>query len=228
VRRRPAAVGVATVLALCAACTSSSSSGPKTDGSSAAAAQLTALASRGAQATYSGIYEFHQVTPNSTAKVAVWHASPNLRVDVISGGATASFIRTAKATYSCAKKKHKQSCFKVAGPGQAAPAPFDVGPATLFSDDLVSLSASGLSYVVTSATPVPAGGGVPAATCFHVKSGVLTPAPAVQPGTYCFADTGVLTSVTYPNGNTARLTRVRSTAPSSNFRPYAKPSSLPS
>jgi hypothetical protein len=216
------------VLALCAACSSGGSTSPSPTASSAAAAALTDLASRGAGATYTGFYAFHQVRPNSTAKVVVWHSPPNLRVDVISGGATATFIRTAKATISCAKKQRKVSCFTVAGAGKPAPAPFDVGPATLFSDDLLALSASGISYVVTQAPSVPAGGGVPSATCFGVKAGGLTPVPIVQPGTYCFADAGLLTSVTYPNGNTARLVSVRSAAPAVNFRPYVHPSPLPS
>jgi hypothetical protein len=227
--RAAATAAAVAVLALCAACTSSSSSGGEpADGSSSAAAQLTDLAGRGAAATYSAAYQFHQVTPNTTADVNVWHAPPNLRVDIAGGGATASFIRTAAATYSCASKKHKLSCFTVAGPGQPAPAPFDVGPATLFSDDLTTLSVSGVSYVVTVASSVPAGGGLPAATCFALKAGLLTPAPAVQPGTYCFADTGVLTSVTYPSGNTAKLTQVSSDAPAFRFKPYAKPAPLPS
>lgn len=216
------------VLALCAACSSSGSGGPPSDHSSAAAAKLVELAGRGAAATYTGIYSFHQVSPDSTAGVDVWHAPPNLRIDVVKGGATASFIRTAAATYSCATKSHKRSCFTVAGRGQKAPAPFDVGPAALFSDDLATLSASGISYDVTLATPAAANGKVPAATCFGIKAGLLTPQPTVQPGTYCFADTGVLTSVTYPSGNTAQLTLVLPTAPAKRFKPYAKPAPLPS
>jgi hypothetical protein len=49
----------------------------------------------------------------------------------------------------------------------------------------------------------------------------------VQAGTYCFAATGVLTAVTYPSGNTARLTSVSSTAPATRFVPYASPAPLP-
>jgi len=146
----------------------------------------------------------------------------------VSGGATASFIRTAAATYSCAMKQRKSSCFTVAGRGKPAPAPFDVGPATLFSDDLVTLSASGISYVVREATPLAPGDGLPAATCFAIKAGILTPQPAVQPGTYCFADTGVLIKVTYPSGNTARAVQVLPVAAASKFKPYAKPAPLPS
>jgi hypothetical protein len=217
-----------TLLAACVACTSGGSGGPRNNGTSAAAAKLAELAGRGAAATYTAAYAFHQQSTNSTAIVDVWHAPPNLRVDVVSGGATASFIRTPKATYSCASKQEKASCFTVAGPGQPAPAPFDVGPATLFSDDLVTLSASGISYVVTPAPPVPASNSLPAATCLAIKAGLLTPQPAVQPGTYCFADTGVMTSVTYPSGNTAQLIQVLPVASASKFKPYAKPAPLPS
>lgn len=219
---------VVAALMACAACTSGGSGGPRNDHASAAATKLAELAGRGAAATYTAAYTFHQESPNSTVVVDVWHAPPNLRVDVAGGGATASFIRTPRATYSCAMKKHKSSCFTVAGPGQPAPAPFDVGPATLFSDDLVTLSASGISYLVTPATPVPANGDLPAATCFAIKAGLLTPQPAVQPGTYCFADTGVLTSVTYPSGNTARAIQVLPVASAAKFKPYAKPAPLPS
>ena len=225
IARRLALVGALAVLS--AACTSSGSHGKGSEGSSAAARQLTALAGRGAAATYAGFYSFHQANPNSTAEVNVWHAPPNLRVDVVGNGATASFIRTPAATYSCASRKHKLSCFTIAGPGQPAPAPFDIGPATLFSDDLVTLSASGFSYDVTVAAPIPATGGLPAAKCFAVKAGLLTPQPAVQAGTYCFADSGVLVSVTYPSGNTAKLTQLSSVAPPYRFKPYAKPAPLP-
>lgn len=218
----------AAALALCVGCTSSGSRGPRAEGSSEAAAKLVELAGRGAVATYTGIYSFHQVSPDSTAEVDVWHAPPNLRVDIVNGGATASFIRTAAATYSCATKSHKSSCFTVAGRGQKAPAPFDVAPAALFSDDLQTLSASGISYDVNFAAPIAASGKLPAATCFALKAGLLTPQPTVQPGTYCFAETGVLTSVTYPSGNTAQLTLVLPTAPAKRFKPYAKPAPLPS
>ncbi|MBV9097453.1 MAG: hypothetical protein JO079_05290 [Frankiaceae bacterium] len=222
-------LAAAAVLAVTAGCTSSGGPRPGPAAtSSKAAAELTALAGRGAAATYTGFYSFHQVTPNSTATVDVWHAPPNLRVDVVAGGTTASFIRRAAATYSCASKKGKLSCFTVAGRGQKPPAPFDVGPATLFSDDLVTLSASGASYDVTTAAPVAASGSIPAATCFAVKSGLLTPQPAVQAATYCFADNGVLTSVTYPSGNTARLFQLLRTVPPKRFVPYATPRPLPS
>jgi len=59
------------LLATCAACTSSGSGGPGDQGSSAAAAKLAELAGRGAAATYTAAYAFHQVSPNSTAAVDV-------------------------------------------------------------------------------------------------------------------------------------------------------------
>jgi hypothetical protein len=210
------------------ACTTGSGGGPADNGSTAAAAELTKLAANGAQATYTATYVFHQVAPNSTATVHVWHAPPpDLRVDVVSGLTTASLIRTAKATFSCAQKGSRRTCFTVAGAGQKAPAPFDVGPAALFSDDLETLSASGASYVVTPASRLPASDGAPAAACFAIRPGLLTPLPAVQKGTYCFADDGVLTSVTYPSGNTAHLTEVTPSAPPEKFAPYASPAPLP-
>jgi hypothetical protein len=220
------------MLALTAAaltgCTSGSSGAHPTTTDSSAARELAHLALQGTTATYGATYVFHLASPDSTATVQVWRAPPNLRVDVLRGTAVGTFLRTARATYSCAVTKGKRSCFTVAKAGQKVPAPFDLGPAALFSDDLQTLSASATSYVVTRATPQPGGGGVPAAQCYAVKAGVLTPQPAVQQGTYCFSAGGAITSVTYPSGNTARMTAMRATAPAAKFVPYAKPAPLPS
>jgi hypothetical protein len=199
---------------------------PSTD---ANAIKLTQLATGAAQARYTATYAFHLQDPDTNASVKVWHAPGKLRVDVTAGKTTATLIVTSAATYSCSVKAAKKTCFKVAGRGQPAPAPFNVGPATLFTADLDNLAAHGRTYTVLAAGPGVAASSVPASTCLAVAPALLSPQPQVKQGIYCFADAGLLTSVTYTTGNSARLTTVDLGPPTPRvFTPYVRPAPLPS
>lgn len=195
---------------------------------SAAATELQSLATAGTEIVYSATYVFHLAKPNSTAIVKVWHAPPALRVDVISGTTTASLFITTKATYSCGVKPRKRQCFVVAAPGKPIPAPFNVGPSSLFSSDLQAFSRYGTTYTVTATGNTPGSTKVLATNCFAVAPGSSTPAPAVQAGSYCLADNGALGAVTYPSGNTATLSAITFSVLPANLKPYAKPQRLPS
>ena len=223
---RSALLAAAALLGI-SACSGNSSGGtPRT--SSTLASEMTALAMSAANAQYTAIYVFHQQSPSLTANVKVWHAPEQLRVDVSSSTTTATLIVTSKATYSCSVKQRRKTCFKVAGPGQAPPAPFNVGPATLFSGDLNNLAAHGTSYTVLAAGTDTSQTAASGASCFAISPGLLSPAPQASKGTYCFAQAGLLTSVTFATGNTARLSSVVTGPPTASvFVPYAKPSSLP-
>lgn len=228
VTARSAGLLAAATLAFAAGC-SGNSSGGRTHTSATVASEMTALATAAANAEYTAIYVFHQQNPSQTANVKVWHAPAQLRVDVSSPATTATLIVTSKATYSCSVKQKRKTCFKVAGPGQTPPAPFNVGPATLFTGDLDNLASHGTSYTVLAAGTDTSQTAVTGASCFAISPGLLSPTPQASKGTYCFAQSGLLTSVTFATGNTARVSSVVAGPPTPTvFLPYAKPSSLPS
>ena len=223
-----AAAALASVALGATAC-SGSSSGGATHTSATVASDMTALATSAANAQYTAIYVFHQQSPSQTANVKVWHAPGQLRVDVSSPATTATLIVTSQATYSCSVKQKRKTCFKVAGPGQTPRAPFNVGPATLFTGDLDNLAAHGTTYTVLAAGTDTSQTAVTGAAGFAISPGLLSPTPQASKGTYCFAQAGLLTSVTFDTGNTARVSSVVTGPPTpSVFKPYAKPSPLPS
>jgi len=227
---------ISAALALALAGCSGGSSTPKAT-VSAPADVLADLAAQGASAVYTATYNFHQVSPDTTATVKVWRAEPSLRVDVVAGSTTATLLSTSTGSYSCSITGAKRSCLLVANAGAPLPAPFDVAPANLFSADLHTLATDTSAYDVRSAPALPASGAVPAAKCFDVSSNASaspspspSPASAVVPtGRYCFTSAGVLAAAKYPSGNTITLTDLQTTTPSPDaFTPYAKPTPLPS
>lgn len=192
--------------------------------------ELAGLAAKGAAATYSATYSFHQASPDTTATVNVWRADPSLRVDVVSGGTTATLLISPTGSYSCSMSGPKKSCLLVAAAGQPVPKPFDVAPANLFTADLRSLATDSAAYDVHAAAPLPAQGPVPAAQCFDVTSPATPSSGTDAPtGRYCFTSAGLLAAATYPSGNTVRMTaQQRATPGPEQFTPYAKPTPLPS
>jgi len=191
---------------------------------------LAGLAAKGAAASYSATYSFHQVSPDTTAAVNIWRAEPSLRVDVVAGGTTATLLLTATGSYSCSITGAKRSCLLVAAAGAPLPKPFDVAPANLFTANLRSLATDTAAYDVRGAAPLPAQGAVPAGQCFDVQPRATgSPTTTVPAGRYCFISAGLLSAATYPSGNTVRMTGLDVAAPAaSQFTPYAKPTPLPS
>ena len=189
---------------------------------------LAALAEKGAAASYSATYAFHQASPDTTASVRVWRADPSLRVDVVAGPTTATLLITPTGSYSCSITGAKRSCLAVAAAGAALPKPFDVAPANLFTADLRTLAADSAAYDVKAAPSAPSTGDVPAAECFDVAPHVSGSTSNVPAGRYCFISAGLLAAATYPSGNTVRLTGFDAATPSSDqFTPYATPTPLP-
>lgn len=197
---------------------------------------LAGLAGKGAAATYSATYSFHQASPDSTASVQVWRADPSLRVDVVSGRTTATLLITTTGSYSCSITGAKRSCLLVAAAGQPVPKPFDVAPVNLFTADLRALATDTAAYDVRAAPPSRVGETGPAARCFDVKPRVDVKSPTsgaqaapVPSGRYCFIAAGLLSAATYPSGNTVRMTGYQTATPAPDqFTPYAKPTPLPS
>jgi hypothetical protein len=192
---------------------------------------LAALAGKGATATYSATYSFHQASPDSTATVNVWRGEPSLRVDVVSGSTTATLLTTPTGSYSCSISGARRSCLLVAAAGAPVPKPFDVAPVNLFTADLRALATDSASYDVRAATPLPAQGAVPTAQCFDVTSPATAPpaTTSAPTGRYCFTPAGLLAAATYPSGNTVRMTAGQVATPNADvFTPYAKPTPLPS
>ena len=189
---------------------------------------LAALAEKGASASYTATYAFHQSSPDTTASVQVWRAAPSLRVDVVAGATTATLLVTQTGSYSCSMTGPKRSCLLVAAAGAPLPKPFDVAPANLFTADLRALAADSAAYDVKSAPSTPAAGQVPAAECFDVSPHVSGSPGAVPTGRYCFIAEGLLAAASYPSGNTVRLTTFQVATPApGQFTPYAKPTPLP-
>jgi hypothetical protein len=207
----------------------SSGSHPAQTNVTTAADALAALAEKGAAASYSATYSFHQISPDTTASVQVWRADPSLRVDVVAGGTTATLLVTSTGSYSCSISGAKRSCLLVAAAGEPVPKPFDVAPANLFTADLRALAADSAAYDVRSAPSQPPAGSVPAAQCFDIAAHVSGATPVVPAGRYCFTTAGLLAAASYPSGNTVHLVSAESTTPAPDqFTPYAKPTPLPS
>lgn len=191
------------------------------------ATSLATLAAKGADASYTASYKLAATDPKTKpTEVRIFRLPHMLRVDVVAGGVTASLIQNPKGTYSCRASGKDRTCFAVAGPGKPVPPLFDAGLQRVFSTYLVQLAAHAGGYDVSYAGTTPARNGVPEGTCFAVKATTSSPTPLVSDGTYCLADTGMLTELRYPSGT---LTLVDLSGPPSStaIRPYSSPTPIP-
>lgn len=231
-----AAVAVAGLAALLGGCTGGSDTPAptpttppvtSTSASTPPAERLQQLAAAGARARFHATYAVRSVHPKGHATWEVWRSASSLRVDVETKQATATLIRTPKATYSCRRAKHRRTCFRVAKGDDPIPPLFRLGAETLFSSDVSRLAGPLKRYDVSIAVPANVGLSGSVGTCFRVvpkkKSSKL------QRGVYCLDTHGVITAVRYPNGNLVRRTHLTLHAPRGKaFQPYSKPTPLPS
>jgi hypothetical protein len=231
-------VALAAALCLATACTSGGAKPhpsattplptPTTSATTPAGEAVAHLASLADKARYRATYVARQHKPRSRATWHVWHARSALRVDVVEGKVTATLIVTRRAAYSCSRAHHRRTCFRVAHGGKPIPAPFNLAPQALFTSTVRSLSTAADSYRVRAVDAQDGGPARPAATCYSIRATHKSPKPTVATGIYCFAATGIVTSVRYPSGNTVLLTQVRMRAPQpASFRPYSSPTPLP-
>jgi len=191
-----------------------------------AATSLARLASAGAALTYRASYTARERHPRSTATWNVWRAPHALRVDVVTGRASATLIVTPAASYACHAAGHRRTCFRVARNGRPIPAAFRLLAQDLFSSDLLALSQHADAYDVTSQPVSMGGGALQASACFAVRGG-SGGTPVVTQATYCFSSDGVLTTVRYPSGNSVELASVTlQQPPAASFRPYAHPTPI--
>ena len=190
--------------------------------------QLRARARALGRTPFHATYRARRTHPLSAATLVVDHTARSVRVDVTTGGTTATLIVTPHASYACSRSRHDRACFRVARAGQPVRAPFNLAPQTVFTTDVTQLASHTARYRVASAGRRAATASVPAATCFSVHRRQVTREPRAPGGTYCFADSGVLTSVTYSSGSTLKMRSVRLTAPAhTRFHPYASATPLP-
>jgi len=186
---------------------------------------LQQIAQTGLRATYRASYTAHQAKPSRRVIWRIARTPKSLRIDVVSGRVTATLIVGTHGAFACKAVGHSKICFKVAKPGRPVPAPFDLAPG-LFSTNLRALTTQANRYVISAA-----GSSGPAAkfasTCFNIRARASALKPRVATGTYCFTDTGVLTSVRFATGSSARLIYVSMRGPKpAVFKPYASPTPL--
>jgi hypothetical protein len=188
---------------------------------------LAALARRASEASYTARYTLDRTTTKTPpARFTVYRTGRSLRVDVISGSATATLITTPKGSYSCRAARGEKTCFLIAGAGKPIPKLFDAGLQQVFTGYLQRLAQHAGDYSVTDAGTTAATTRLPAARCFDVTATSTTPKPTVANGRYCLAATGIVTSVTYPTG-TLRLTAITAPPTPRILAPYANPTPLP-
>ncbi|HET7529627.1 MAG TPA: hypothetical protein VFJ98_01570 [Mycobacteriales bacterium] len=227
-----AALALAGALAACSGNGSTTASPtptvtPTTDATTPAGEQAQRLAQAGLDASYHASYLARQDQRPHRADWNVAHTPSALRIDVVTGGRTATLIVSTKGAFSCARAGHRQACFRVAKPGHAVPPPFDHAPQALFTTDLHTIAQHAGAYAITDVAPS-AGGGRAQDSCFRVRATAAAPQPKVPTGVYCFADVGVLTAIRFPTGSTVRLVTVRMSRPSpAVFRPYSSPTPIP-
>jgi hypothetical protein len=189
--------------------------------------QIQRLAQLGLHASYRASYVARQDNRPHRAEWQVARTPSALRIDVITGGRTATLIVGPKGAFSCARAGKRRACFRVAKPGRPVPPPFDHAPQALFAADLVSLAQHAGTYAIAAATTAE-GGGRGGDNCFRVRPTSAATKPRVPTGVYCFADVGVLTAVRFPTGSSVRLVDVRMSRPGPTaFRPYSSPTPLP-
>lgn len=232
---RAAAVAVALAVSI-AGCTSGGSSAqrspspaptPTPSATTPVAQQLQQLAGRGTHARFRATYVVRSQHPKAHATWLVWRSANSLRVDVVTKRATATLIRTPKATYSCRKAKHRRTCFRVAKAGKPIPPLFRLLAHTLFSSDVATLAGALNGYDVVVVTPATVGLSGSVGLCFRVTP--TTKKATLHKAVYCLDDKGVITAVRYPNGNLVRRTHLVMKAPRAKaFVPYSKPTPLPS
>jgi hypothetical protein len=211
--------------------------------------RLAVLAQATANGVYDATYRFVQKPSNHTGVIRIRQQPPQYRIDITARD-SASFFSLTTGTVSCSqkvqKKKKAKTCFLVAKPGEAVPALFDPGVQRLFRDAVQDLASNPTDYTVTTTTPpsappttsaTPSGTPAPSRSAAPLPTGECflvtraTEAPATQgfeDGTYCFAESGLATSIAVSSG-TLTLTEVGGTPHPDAFKPtgIAKVQKLP-
>jgi hypothetical protein len=200
---------------------------PTTAATTPAGEQIQHLAQLGLRASYRASYVARQDKRPHRADWRVARTPSALRIDVVTGGRTATLIVGPKGAFSCARAGKRRACFRVAKPGRPVPPPFDHAPQALFSADLLTLAQHAGAYAIRGVTTAE-GGGRGGDSCFRVRATSTAPKRQVPTGVYCFADVGVLTAIRFPTGSTVRLLDVQMSRPGpTTFRPYSSPTPLP-
>jgi hypothetical protein len=211
-----AAVGA---LLLAAGCTSHhpaplpSPSAPVSVGPNTAA-QLTALAELARGANYTGTYNADSSdSPPRSSVIVAFRTATRTRLDVTEADGQVLIQVDPTGTYTCnLPKVGPPSCLTLAGPGQAVPQNLDPSGQALFTTTLDVL-AQGANLTVAPAAPRAAANGIPLSTCYAV---IAVPSGGVDPGTYCFTATGILTRAQF-RSNVLQLTALTGAPADSDF-----------
>src|SRR5438270_9774830 len=78
---------------------------------------LAALAEKGAAASYSATYTFHQAAPDTTASVQVWRAGPPPRAAVVAPGTTPTPLVAETGPSSSSLHGAEGTCLLLSGGG---------------------------------------------------------------------------------------------------------------
>jgi hypothetical protein len=199
----------------------------------AAQARLAVLAQATANSVYDATYRFVQKPRNATGIIRIRQQPPRYRIDITATD-SASFFALPTGTVSCSQKvknkKTTKTCFLVAKPGEPVPALFDPGVQRLFRDAVEDLAAHPTDYTVSTVTPSrtpsavtpsasASAGPLPAGECFLVTRAADTlAAEGFEDGTYCFAESGVATSIAVASG-TLTLTALGGAPHPDAFKP---------
>jgi hypothetical protein len=191
--------------------------------------RLSQLAGRAAAIPFDAAYSLTTTLTKKPSSVRIIVLPPGrLRVDVRSGGQTASSFQIAMGTVAC---KSDKTCVLVARPGEKVPEGFDPGVQRLFSSAADELGRNPGAFDVSALPDRPKKGRLPASECFHVTRRSSSPAPKADPsgfetGDYCFTARGVPTLMKV-NYGTLTLKTLGGKPTPSLFVPPKKPIALP-
>lgn len=178
------------------------------------AAQLIAIAQLARGANYTGTYTADSSdSPPRSSVIVAFRTATRTRLDVTEADGNVLIQVDPTGTYTCnLPTSGTPSCLTLAGPGQPVPANLDPSGQALFTTTLDVL-AQGADLKVAPAAPRPAANGIPLSTCYAV---IAAPSGGVDPGTYCFTATGILTRAQF-RSNVLQLTALTDAPVDSDF-----------
>lgn len=190
------------------------------------AGQLATLAKAAGTSVYAARY---QLTTGSGqgAQLTVAHRDGGYRLDITAGTATDSLIGSDTGTVSCHAQDGRTACFQAAGAGQPLPDLFDAGAQHVFTDYLQALATATAQYQVDSTVPTMPPPSTPPSSCYTVTALTGATPPVVPAGTYCLAENGMPTLVTYGSASLV-LQQVLPAPAAGVLAPPATPQPLPS
>lgn len=138
--------------------------------------------------------------PPAAQSVTIARTADGYKLDIVSPTQVISLVHTSAGTYKCALSGAAPGCTQVAGPGQPPPADDDFTLLKVFTSWPQQLASPATAISVSQSTSALASTGA----CFDVDIVSASIAAPVDPGTYCYDPSGVLTGLRTGSG-TLRL-----------------------